>query len=163
MTELDCKEQFNSVQPKDVQAHMVNASAWLSSKRRWRMAEVIWSIHHMYSALDRAGKATASGFRYITHQQLTEIVSHELGNNDACWASGRVWVHMNCIPMGGPFSAHGADMHSVWQAYQHRNLFRRLGALTVSPEGFPLRGSRCGRGGRASGEGWPCVSSGTTF
>ena len=49
-----------------------------------------------------------------------------------------VWVRTNCIPMEGPFSAQGADMHSVWQAYQHRNLFRQLGALTVSAEGFPL-------------------------
>ena len=29
-------------------------------------------------------------------------------------------------------------MHSVWQAYRHRNLFRQLGTLTVSAEGFPL-------------------------
>ena len=48
------------------------------------MTEVIWSVPHVYSALDRAGKATASGFRYITHQQLTANVSHELGNNNAC-------------------------------------------------------------------------------
>ena len=41
VTELDCKEQFNYVQPADVEDHMDKASAWLSAKRRWRMPEVI--------------------------------------------------------------------------------------------------------------------------
>ena len=47
--------------------------------------------------------------------------------------------------MGGPFSAQGADIHSVWRVYQHRGLFRRLGTLTVSPEGFPLWDGQWGR------------------
>ena len=133
VTELDCKEQFNYVHPTDVEDHMVKASDWLSAKRRWRMPEVVWSIHHMHSALDRVGKATAAGFKYVTHQQLTAIVAHELSKNNACWAAGTVWVCTNCIPMGGPFSAQGADIRSVWRVYQHRNLFRQLWTLTVSP------------------------------
>ena len=56
-----------------------------------------------------------------------------------------MWVRMNCIPMGGPFSAQGAGVHSVWRVYQHRNLFRQLGALTVSPEGIPLWSGQWGR------------------
>ena len=124
---------------------MVKASAWLSAKRRWRMAEVIWSVHHMHSALDRAGKATATGFKYITHQQLTAIVGHELSKNNACWAAGTVWVRTNCIPRGGPFSAQGADIHSVWRVYQHKGLFHQLGTLTVSSEGSPLWEGQWGR------------------
>ena len=143
MSEPDCKEQFNFVQPADV--CMEKASSWLSSKRRWRMNEIVWSVHHMHSMLDRAGKATPSGFRYITHQQLCSIVDHELSNNNACWALGRVWVPPNCIPMGGPFSAQGADIQFLWQVYQHRGQFRPLGAPTVSPEGFPMWEGRWGR------------------
>ena len=145
ITELDCKEQFNFVQPTDVQDHVVRASAWLRSKRRWRMSEVVLSVHHMHSTLDRAGKASAYGFRYITHGQLCSIVQHELSKSNACWAAGNVWVRTNCIPMGGPFSAQGADVHSLWQLYQHRHLLRSLGSLTVSLQGFPLWEGRWGR------------------
>ena len=99
----------------------------------------------MHSALDRAGKATVAGFKYITHQQLTAIVRHELSKSNVCWAAGTVWVRTNCIPMGGPFSAQGANIHSVQRVYQHRGLFRQPGALTVSPEGFPLWEGRWGR------------------
>ena len=145
ITELDCKEHFNFVQPADVQDHMVDASALLRNKRRWRMSEVVWSVHHMHSTLDSAGKASAYGFRYITHDQLRSIVQHELSNNNACWAVGNVWVRTNCIPMGGPFSAQGADVHSLWQLCQHRHLLRSLGSLTFSPQGFPLWEGRWGR------------------
>ena len=145
VTQLDCKEQFNLVQLANVQQHKEQASAWLSAKRWWQMSEIVWSVHHMHSALDRAGKATASGFRYITHDRLCSIIAHELENNNACWAAGRVWVRTNCIPIGGPLSAQGADIHSLWQAYEHRSQFRQIGALTVSREGFPMWEGRWGR------------------
>uniref|UniRef100_A0A7S4CXX8 Uncharacterized protein n=1 Tax=Eutreptiella gymnastica TaxID=73025 RepID=A0A7S4CXX8_9EUGL len=79
------------------------------------------------------------------HEQLCSIVGHKLKNNNAYWAAGRVWVRTNCIPMGGPFSAQGADIHSLWQAYQHRGHFRQIGTLTVSHEGFPMWEGRWGR------------------
>ena len=41
------------------------------------------------------------------------------------------------MPMGGLFSAEGADLHSIWNAYVHTNLFRWLGNRTVSP-GIPM-------------------------
>ena len=119
------------------------------------MANVgIWCVHHMHSALDRAGKANASRFRYITHQQLTAIVGHELGNNNARWASGRVWVRMNCIPWGD---------HSVPKG----QICIRSGRCTSTTASsgswehslFLLKGFRCGKGG---GGRWPCVSSVTT-
>ena len=101
VTKLHCKDHFNYVQPTNVEDHMVDASAWLNAKRRGRMVEVVWSVHHMHSALDRVAKATAAGFKYVTHQQLTAIVGHELSKNNACWAAGTVWVRTNCIPMRG--------------------------------------------------------------
>ena len=55
-----------------------------------------------------------------------------------CWSVGSVWMRTNCIPMGGPFSTHGADLHSMWRGYVHRHMFRQLGTLAVSTEGFPL-------------------------
>ena len=126
-----CKEELGYVQPADVEDHMVKDSDSLSAKRRWHMPEVVWSIHHMHSALDGVGKARTAAVKYVTHQQLTAIVAREPSKNNACWAAGTVWVPFH----GG---TQGADIHLVWRVYKHRNLFRLVGTLTVSPEGFPL-------------------------
>ena len=114
---------------------MKQASDWLVKKRRWHMQYVVWSIHHAHKKLDRAGKAAAHGFRYIQQDSLNTLVKHDLKRNNACWSVGSVWTRTNCIPIGGPFSAQGADF---WRGYVHRHLFRQLGALSVSAEGFPL-------------------------
>ena len=128
---------FNNVSPDDIHQEMKQATDWLVKKRRWHMTEVVWSIHHSHKNLDRAGKASVQGFRYMLQDSLNTLVWHDLKQNNACWCAGSIWTHTNCIPMGGPFSAQGADLHSVWQAYMHRGLFRQLGPLTMS-EGFPL-------------------------
>ena len=39
--------------------------------------------------------------------------------------------------MGGWFSAQSTDLHSIWSAYTHRQLFRALGLLHLTTEGFP--------------------------
>ena len=102
------------------------------------MTEVVWSIHHSHKKLDRAGKVSAHGFHYIQQDSLNTLVQHNLSQNNACWCLGSVWSRVNCIPMGGPFSAQGADLHSIWKTYVHRSKFCRLGNLTVSAEGFTL-------------------------
>ena len=59
----------------------------------------------MHARLDRVGKASAQGFRFLNHDDLVSIVSHELEMNNGCFSVGKPWVRTNCIPMGGPFSA----------------------------------------------------------
>ena len=44
ITELDCKEQSNKIQPQWIESHMREGSEFLTCKRRWRMGEVVWSI-----------------------------------------------------------------------------------------------------------------------
>ena len=39
--------------------------------------------------------------------------------------------------MGGLFSAQSADLHSIWSAYTHGGLFRALGQLHLTAEGYP--------------------------
>ena len=78
LTELGCKEQFNNISPQDVYEEMQQASEWLTKKWRWRMNEVVWSIHHSHKKLDRAGKASAHGFRYIQQDSLNTLVRHDL-------------------------------------------------------------------------------------
>ena len=102
----------------------------------FRSSELTWSIHKDHRRLDRAGKACAQGFRYVTHEDLIRLVEFDLTSNNRCTAAGQVWERDGCIPMGGPFSAQAADLHCVWSAYQKRGLFRRLGDLHVSDSGF---------------------------
>ena len=136
ITELDCKEQFNKIKPSWIDEHLKEGIAFIAKRRRWRMSEVTWSVHHTAPALDRPGLGTSKSFRYILHQVLSEYVRFELQRNNKCWAVGKLWSRDLCIPMGGSFSAQSADLHSVWGAYTGRQ--ERLGALTISPEGYVL-------------------------
>ena len=90
--------------------------------------------------------------RFLVHAtgQLEHLVWHNLKQNNACWCAGSFWTRTKLVPMGGLFCAQGADLHSVWKAYKHRNLFRQLGNLTVSAEGFPLWEGRGAHRGRIS-------------
>ena len=67
VTKLDCKEQFNKIQLGWVDKHMSEGIQFLTKRRRWRMAEVTWSVHHSFSALDAPGMGTNKQFRYIVH------------------------------------------------------------------------------------------------
>ena len=132
---LACKEQFNKIRPGWVDKHMSEGIQFLIKCRRWWMAEVTWSIHHSFSALDGPGMGTNKQFRYIAHQELSKYISFELHKSNKCWAVGQLWSRDKCIPMGGSFSAQSVHLHSIWAAYTGRQEVCRLGALTVSPEG----------------------------
>ena len=103
---------------------MTDASGWLRMRKKWRATELVWSLNHSHKRLDRAGKANASGFRWILHENLTDLELFELEQNGRCQACGQVWCRDLCIPMGGSFSAQSADLHSIWSACTHRGLFR---------------------------------------
>ena len=102
-------------------------------------------MHHTHARLDRAGKANSQGFRSVSHADLFAIVEQELTRNNGCWGAVRVWTRTNCIPMGGAFSAQGADLHSVWAAYVGRKCFRQLGRLEITTAGWPLWHTPLGR------------------
>ena len=38
--------------------------------------------------------------------------------------------------MGGSFPTQSADLHNPWSVYTHRHLFRQLGTLKISEQGF---------------------------
>ena len=92
-------------------------------------------MRHTHSRLDGAGKANSQGFRFVSHEELSAIVKQELTQNSGCFSAGKVWSCTNCIPMGGSFSAEGADLNSVWGAYLGRKGSHRLGRLEISLEG----------------------------
>ena len=84
------------------------------------MKDVTCSIHHSVSALDRPGLGTGKQFRYLAHEELARYVSFDRQQNNKCWAVGQLWGKDRCIPLGGRFSAHGEDLHSIWGAYKGR-------------------------------------------
>ena len=145
IAELECKEQFNNIQPGTIEGHLKTGSEWLIARKRWRAKELTWSVHHAHTKMERARKAASGSFHYINHDDLVKIVSHELTHNNGCYSTGDLWTRTNCIPMGGPFSAQGADLHSVWAAYTGRGKFRDLGRLGVNTEGWPVWHGRWGR------------------
>ena len=46
IAELDCKEQFNNIQPRTIEQHFKTGSEWLIARKRWRAKELTWSVHH---------------------------------------------------------------------------------------------------------------------
>ena len=52
--------------------------------KQWRSSELTWSIHMTHKSLDRAGKANARDFSYITHDQLIALVEFDLTQNNEC-------------------------------------------------------------------------------
>ena len=90
IVELDCKEQFNKIQPKWIGEHMSEGVAFLTKRRRWRMGDVTWSVHHSVPALDKPGVRTNKSFGYITHDELSRYVSFELEKNSKCWSVGKL-------------------------------------------------------------------------
>ena len=73
-----------------------------------------WSIHRDTPKLDRAGVATSEKFWVLTHSHLTAMLNFELLHNNVLQAVGRLWSRKVSIPMGGPFSAQSADLHTLW-------------------------------------------------
>ena len=117
---------------------MQEAYSWLAAKKPWKAKEHVWSIHATNRKYDRAGKATAKSFRYISHEDLEALVSFDLLQNNFCLASGRVWNRLHSIPMGGSFSAQAADLHSVWCLKKIASAMRGIGKLVSLDADFPL-------------------------
>ena len=145
ISEVDCKDQFNNIKPEDVISHLTSACEWLVKNKRWRMSEVVWSVHKESKKLDRAGRGNSAKFWYITQGSLEDTVTWEMKYNNFILSAGNLWCRHGCIPMGGSFSAQAADLHSLWSVYIHRGLFRRLGTLRVTDSGFPYWENSHGR------------------
>ena len=77
-----------------------DCSKWLIKRCRWRASELVWSVHHPHSRLDRAGKTNSQGFKFVSHSELSAIGKPELTSNKGCFSVGRVWTRTKGIPMG---------------------------------------------------------------
>ena len=137
LREVDCKDQFNNIDPVDIASHLSAASNWLSHRRIWRTKKLIWSVHRECKRLDRAGTGNSLKFRYLSHDEMTDTIMFEINHNNYIRAAGGLWSRSRCILTGGYFSAQAAELHSLWSVYKGRHKFRALGELQISGEGFP--------------------------
>ena len=124
--EADCKDQFNRILPRDVLQHLDDAT------------QMFWSIHKYDKCLDRCGKANAYNFDVISHEELTGLIRFCLQEDRFCVAVGQCWSRAFALPMGGPFRAQAADLHSIWKFHLNKQRFYELGELSFTARGFPI-------------------------
>ena len=133
----------------------VCVSDWIYKKRRWRQVNLQWSVSKESAKLDRAGRATNTRFWCITHDLLTRLLKFELTENNMLQAVGTLWQREGSIPMGGPFSAQSADLHTLWKVKRAEKKLRDW-----APSTFLMRDMYTGNGVRC---GSASASFGTTF
>ena len=136
LTELDCKKQFDNINPRAILQAFKEASHWLYKKRRWSQTQLQWSVNKDTPKLDRAGQATNSRFWCISHDLLMRLLKFEMQKNNVPHAVGTLWQRDTSIPMGGPFSAQSADLHTLWKTKCAGKKLRDWGTLSVSEEGY---------------------------
>ena len=115
LTEMGCKKQFDNINPRAVMKSCKEPSDWIYKKRRWRQVNLQWSVCKESPKLDRAGQATNTRFWCITHDLLTCLLKLKLTENNTLQAASTLWQREGCIPMGGPFFAQSADLHTLWK------------------------------------------------
>ena len=132
LTEMDCKKQFDTINPRAILRSFKEASSWIYKKRRWRQVNLQWSVSKESAKLDRAGQATNTRFWCITHDLLSRLLKFELTENNMLQAVGTLWKMEGSIPMGGPFSAQSADLHTLWKIKRAGKKLRAWGELNIS-------------------------------
>ena len=99
---------------------------------------MIWSIHRDNKKLNRARRGTSNRLTHLPHPELENVVYFSWLTDIYPHAPGKIWARTCAISMGGPLSAQGADLRSLWGANKRVDLMRRSGNLTFSPRGHPL-------------------------
>ena len=134
--EADCKDPFNHILLCDVLKHLDDATEWLRNERQWRAAQMFWSIHKYDKCLDRCRKLNSYIFDVISHDELTSLIQFCLQEDRFCVAVGQFWSRAFPLPMGGPFSAQAADLHSIWGFDLNNQRLYELGELSFTARGF---------------------------
>ena len=137
IAEAGCTQQLDHVHPLSVVNSLIDAGKWLKGKRHWRATDMVWSVHRDDPVHDRPGAASNSQYDIISHKQLVAIVRFSMLQDIHAQSVGQVWFRKASIPMGGRFSAQGADLHSVWQLHCHVRGLHRLGTLRFSEQQLP--------------------------
>ena len=113
LTEVDCKKQFDNINPHSVTRAFRRATRWLYKKRRWRQQDLQWSIHCDTPQLDRAGVAASEKFWVLWHKCLERMLKLEFVDNNVLQAVGELWSR-SPHPWGRASSAHTVDLHTLW-------------------------------------------------
>ena len=108
----------------------------LYKKKRWQQVNLVWSINKDPPKPDRAGQATNTRVWHVPQYLPTRLVKFEMLHNNVLQVVGALWRHDTGIPMGGPFSALCANVHTLWKIERAGKLLRDWGELQVSNEGY---------------------------
>ena len=136
LTEMDCKKQFDNINPRAILRSFKEASNWIYKRRRWRQVNLQWYVSKESAKLDRAGQATNTRFWCITHDLLSRLLKFEPTENNMLQAVGTPWKREGSIPMGGPFSTQSAALHTLWKVKRAGKKLRDWGELNISDEGY---------------------------
>ena len=80
--------------------------------------------------------ATSDKFWVLPHDRLTGMLKLELLHNNVLQAVGKLWSKKISIPMGGPFSAQSADLHTLWGVKRNGKRMKDWGSLNLSEDGY---------------------------
>ena len=100
LTELDCKKQFDNINPRAVLQAFKEASRWLCKKRHWRQTQLQWSVNKDTPKLDRAGQATNRWC--ISHDLLTRLLKFEMQKKQRAAGSWHPLATRHQYPNGWP-------------------------------------------------------------
>ena len=64
------------------------------------------------------------------------MLKFELLHNNVLQAVGKLWSRKISIPMGGPFSAQSADLHTLWGVKENGKRLRDWGSLNLLEDGY---------------------------
>ena len=64
------------------------------------------------------------------------MLNFELLHNNVPQAVGKLWSKKVSIPMGGPFSAQSADLHTLWGVKKNGKRMKDWGNMSLSEDGY---------------------------
>ena len=82
------------------------------------------------------GGGASHWFWHSPHDLLSKMLHFELHENNFLPAGDSLWQRLGSIPMGGPFGAQSADLHTLWGVTTQGKKTRE--SLTISDAGFPV-------------------------
>ena len=80
--------------------------------------------------------ATSENCWVLQHDRLARMLKFELLHNDVLQAVGERWSREISIPMGGPFSAQSADLHTLWGVKKSGKRLRDWVSQNLPKDGY---------------------------
>ena len=106
--------------------------------RYWILRVVVIRLLLKAPAGGGGGVTASINFDLLSPNDLFALVRFCPLDDCYCMAAGSCWSHQLVLPMGRPFSAQSADLHSIWCLHKCKQLFHALGQLKYTGSGSPI-------------------------